>query len=100
MLQAKFVKSNSVVIVRIAVEKQICVEPFDRVPQVLSELLTLLKGLKCLDLQIVLRAYIQNLCGHHVIIQYKYLPVQGGSVSMSCYSAYHNTQSDGDLCDL
>lgn len=31
--QAKFVKSGSVVIVRIEVEKQICAELFDQVPQ-------------------------------------------------------------------
>ncbi len=33
MLQVKFVKSGSVVIARVTVEKPICVEQFDVVPQ-------------------------------------------------------------------
>ena len=33
LLQVKFVKSGTVVIVRIEVEKQICAELFDQVPQ-------------------------------------------------------------------
>ena len=32
--KAKFVKSGAICVVRIAVEKPICIEPFDRVPQV------------------------------------------------------------------
>lgn len=34
LLQAKFVKSGSMCIARIVVEKPICIEPFDSVPQV------------------------------------------------------------------
>ena len=32
-IQVKYAKSNAIIVVRIDVEKPICIEPFDRVPQ-------------------------------------------------------------------